>query len=100
MPQYAAPAAAPLTTAPLMGAPMIANPTPMGYAQAQPMQFADPGCGYVEPGCAYPSMVGYGPMMPMSYGGCETGCCDTGSYSGEVVTTPVEPFVEPTPTAE
>jgi hypothetical protein len=37
----------------------------------------------------------------MSYGGCETGCCDTGSYSGEVISTPpVEQFVEPQPVSE
>jgi hypothetical protein len=100
MPQYAGPAAAPLATAPAMGPPMIADPTALGYMQAQPMYYSEPGCAYVEPGCAYPTSVGYGPAMPMSYGGCETGCCETGSYDGAVITTPTESFVEPTPTPE
>ncbi len=106
MPQYAAPGAAPLAAAPMMGAPMIADPMQLGYTQAQPMYYSDPGCGYVEPGCAYPTAVGYGPTMPMGYGGCDTGCCGTGgygtgSYGGEVMSTPtVEPFVEPQPVAE
>jgi hypothetical protein len=100
MPQYAAPGAAPLAaTMPMMGPPMMADPSAMGYMQAQPMMYADPGCGYVEPGCAYPTAAGYGPAMPMM-GGCETGCCDAGSYGGEMVTTPVEQFVEPQPVAE
>jgi hypothetical protein len=110
MPQYATPGAAPLATAPVMGAPMIADPSALGYTQAQPMYYSEPGCAYVEPGCAYPTAVGYGPAMPMSYGGCATGCCDTGcsdsgccgtgSYDGTVITAPTESFVEPTPTPE
>jgi hypothetical protein len=44
--------------------------------------------------------VSYGPSMPMSYGGCDAGCCDGGSYDGTIISSPTESFVEPTPTAE
>ena len=98
MPQYAAPVAAPYAAAPMMGAPMIADPSALGYAQSQPMYYSEPGCGYVEPGCGYPAAASYGPSMPMGYGGCETGCCESGSYDGTVINTPAEPFVAPTPT--
>jgi hypothetical protein len=108
MPQYATPFASPLAatpamnapmmTSPAMGAPMIADPSMLGYMQqAQPMAYADPNCGYVEPGCGYPNMVGYGPAMPMSYGGCCEGG-SAGSYSGGTVNGPSESFIEPTPT--
>jgi hypothetical protein len=64
------------------------------------MYYSEPGCGYVEPGCGYPTAVGYGPAMPMSYGGCETGCCEGGSFGGTVINTPTEAFVDPAPASE
>jgi hypothetical protein len=82
----------------MVGAPMIAQPAP------QQMVFAEPGCAYVEPGCGYSGYsgymgtAGYGPSMPMGYGSCEM--CEGGVYSGEVVTTPTESYVDPQPAAE
>jgi hypothetical protein len=74
---------APLAAPAMVGAPMIADPT-------QQMVYAEPGCAYVEPGCGYMGTVGYGPSMPMSYGGCDT--CDGGVYGGEVISAPSEAY--------
>ena len=97
MPQYATPFAAPLASAP-MGAPMIADPSMLGYVQPQAMG-AEPGCAYVEPGCGYMgATVGYGPAMPMGYGGMDASCCETGMYDGAVISEPSQPYTpEPTP---
>ena len=90
----------------MMGAPMIADPTQLGYTQAQPMYYPIRAAVTSSRVVPIPTAVGYGPSMPMSYGGCDTGCCDTGGYGtggygGEVISSPtVEPFVEPQPVAE
>jgi len=110
MPQYpvptAAPLAAPYAAAPyaaapgIVGAPMIADPSAMGYAMpAQPMYYSEPGCGFVESSCGFAGAAAYGPSFPMDMGGCPGGACfQGGSYDGAVMTAPTEQYVDPMPT--
>src|SRR5688572_19914933 len=72
-------AAAPYATPGMVGAPMIADPSAMGYAMpTQPMYYSEPGCGYVESGCGYSGSAGYGPSFPVDMGGA---CCGDGGCS-------------------
>lgn len=96
--------AAPYAATGMVGAPMIADPSAMGYAMpAQPMYYSEPSCGYAaEPGCGYSGTVSYGPSFPVDMGGCcgDGGYGDGGSYDGAVMTAPTEQFVTPEPAAE
>jgi len=86
-------------------APVFAQAAPQ--MMAAPAYYSEPGCGYMEPNCGAPSMVGYGPMMDCGCNDCGSCGCDSGCSScgcdggvGAPVGPPAESFVDPTPAAE